>query len=149
MLNKEHILAVATALEQEHDGLKLNMEYVADDGSEAAKDFAREWTEIPPCGSTVCMCGMSCILKGVSFSELKKHDFQDFFTSKPFNIAMYNMGIERSQAEKLFTAYDIGADVPRAVRVLRHLAETGEVDLDPPQIVEIEDTEDHSPFEAI
>lgn len=109
-MNHEAIIELANALEQGLPNVRFDL---------------FDWLELRSCGTQACIAGHAVILrKGLAYaSKMNAH-----------RIALEAeeiLGLDRGKANDLFTpAPGEGYlnDPRRAARVLRHLAETGDVD---------------------
>ena len=116
-MNIERLEQLATAIEQEADGIKLNMNYWY---SEAEPDYpAYDWSNTP-CGTIACIGGMADHL----FSAKGPNETTTEETAK-------NLGLTDRQANMLFFGYSdafLPVSPAGAAKVIRHLIATGEVD---------------------
>ena len=115
-MNKERILKVADAIENHHfKTLGFNMEsFIAEHSSDRSEH---------DCGTTACIAGwVHALQKGIKKTLMCKlaDDIGEY--------AQKYLGLNDHQADRLF--YEVNSNITdkEAVKVLRHLAETGVVD---------------------
>jgi hypothetical protein len=123
-MNKENILKVADAIENatltKDHGIGFNMAYFFESSGHLEDHTHQE------CGTTACIAGWASL---ISEKEVAARDDPDVME----DVAMEYLGLSNMQAVDLFYARCVRkpmADITQAeaVRVLRHLAETGKVD---------------------
>jgi hypothetical protein len=126
-MNKDNILAVADAIEKHSiAGLGFNMNYCV-----SPADFMTDHTG-QHCGTVACIAGWSRAIRQGSVPEVART--LPLFEPEP---EIEWLGLSEDDAEELFypdryatdEVLDLGdVTTAQAVAVLRHLAETGEVD---------------------
>lgn len=121
-MNRENILAVADAIEKHSiPDLGFNMTMWLD-----RHPFPGQDTSGHNCGTTACIAGWAAAvsLGAADVEQVEKH--------LPFSVrqtAKQYLALSIDQANALFEGFSTGEEEPsQAVSVLRHLAETGEVD---------------------
>lgn len=118
-MNKANLLQLADALEHGLPAMQFDMSY---------------WLHTTDCGTAGCIAGHAAILSGKyptdgSYFETNAHDVSNDFlelTDEMSNHLFTPSSDTRGFSYNLFTYREITA--PMAAAVVRHLAETGEVD---------------------